>query len=156
MVPKPRANLCNTTTALLLTLLCVLPLSACMPQDVPSPAVPTAATTVTRTLTPTPGLILRGRVHLQDGSGLGSVTICRNFASYPGVIAASTGADGTFQSDFTFIPGDEMVGVWPRAAGSTFEPAFVRWRHYYSFEDRVLDFIAVPTSVTAPPPGPCS
>ncbi len=157
-----------------LTLFCMLLLSACSPQAASSPTVPvitptsSATATLTSTpppsltptlvlpLTPTPGLVLRGRVHRADGSGLAGVAICRNYASYPGVIVATTGADGTFQSDFAFIPGDEMVGVWPVAAGYNFDPPSLRWRHYYGVEDRILDFVASPASATAVPPGPCS
>ncbi|HTP03042.1 MAG TPA: hypothetical protein VMJ64_16825 [Anaerolineales bacterium] len=100
---------------------------------------------------------MRGRVHLPDGSGIAGVAVCRNYASYPGGVIATTGADGSFQPGPAFIPGDEMVGVWPVAAGYTFEPPFVRWRHYYGLEDRELDFVASPEAAgTLAPPGPCS
>jgi hypothetical protein len=174
------AKSCYRVTIIQLTLICILGVSACAPSmpsslatpaiatTVPAPATLTAAAMQTNSLAvnlpptlsvpliPTPGLILRGRVHLQDGSGLAGVTICRNFASYPGIVAAVTGADGAFQSDFAFIPGDEMVGVWPLSAGYQFEPPFARWRHYYSLEDQVLDFVASPAPPTAVPPGSCS
>jgi hypothetical protein len=178
MAALPLKKSWSPPAMLRLALLSMLLLSACIPQAATSPTVPvitpvlsaslTSTPTETSTpppsltptlvlpLTPTPGLVLQGRVHLADGAGLAGVAICRNYASYPGVIVATTGADGTFQSNFAFIPGDEMVGVWPLAAGYQFEPPFVRWRHYYSFEDRILDFVASPISTTAVPPTPCS
>src|SRR5512146_2144086 len=54
----------------------------------------------------------RGYVQLADGSGLADISICRNFASYPGTVVAKTDANGYFESTFVSIPGDEMVGVW--------------------------------------------
>ncbi len=109
-------------------------------------------------LTQTPGLLISGYVKLQDGTGLPGVTICRNFASYNGVVVATTDASGFFKSDFAYIPGDEMIGVWPLAPGYTFDPPSYSWRHYYGPEERPLDFVAIPaTSVatTATPPAPC-
>lgn len=126
------------------------------PTPTPPPSLtPTLTPTLAVPLTATPGLVVRGHVRLQDGSGLPGVTICRNYASYPGVVVATTDADGYFQTDFAFIPGDEMVSVWPLAAGYTFQPDSVRWRHYYGPEDRTLDFVASPTSATAVPFFPC-
>lgn len=116
---------------------------------------PTPAPNLPPGLTPTPGLVVSGHVRLPDGSGLSGVTICRNFASYPGVVVAMTDADGYFKSDFAFIPGDEMVSIWPQAAGYTFQPDSVRWRHYYGPEDRTLDFVASPAAATAVPFFPC-
>ncbi len=107
-------------------------------------------------LTPTPGIVLHGRVVLADGSGLANVSICRSYASYPGTVVAATDHDGSFQAAFAFIPGDEMIGVWPLAAGYTFDPPVYRWRHYYGLEDRSLEFRAVPSPATASPPAPCS
>ncbi len=125
----------------------------------PTTPVAVAVTTVAPgsdiTLTPQPGLIIRGHVLLVDGTGVANVSICRNFASYPGTVVAKTDANGYFQSDFASIPGDEMVGVWPMAPGYTFKPDNYRWRHYYGSEDRSLDFIAVPSLGTAVAPFPC-
>ena len=133
------------------------------PTDTPSvtepPTVAVAATTIVPVidtpLTPQPGLIIRGTVQLADGTGLANVSICRNFASYPGTVVAKTDANGNFESAFAFIPGDEMVGVWPLAPGYTFRPESYRWRHYYGSEDRGLDFIATLSGGTAAPPFPC-
>jgi hypothetical protein len=156
-------------------LISILAVSACAPPVRPSPNVPVNAVVATATeasansrtpiasrlptlalpVTPTPGLVLHGRVHLADGSGVGGVAICRSYAAYPGVVVATTGADGSFQSDFAFLPGDEMVGVWPAAAGYTFDPPFMHWRHYYGLEDQTLDFVASPSAATAVPPAPC-
>ena len=121
-----------------------------------TPTPPPSVTPVVETpLTPTPGLIVRGRVHLQDGSGLAGVSICRSYASYAGTVVATTDANGSFQSDFAFIPGDEMVSVWPLAAGYTFDPHVVYWRHYYGPEDRTLNFIASAAAATSVPPTAC-
>lgn len=148
---------------LLVAVLALMTACVALPLAVPSQtlAVPTVTPppslppTLESPLSPTPGLIVRGRVHLQNGSGLAGVTICRNFASYPGTVVATTDADGTFQSDFAFIPGDEMVGVWPLGAGYNFQPDSYRWRHYFGPEDRTLDFVASPTTATSVPPVSC-
>ncbi len=135
-----------------------------VPSFTPTPTMtdtPTAAMGLTPPtpvvgVTATPGLALHGRVHLADGSGVAGVAICRNYASYPGVVVATTGADGTFQADFAYIPGDEMVGVWAVASGYMFDPPSLRWRHYYGVEDREVDIVASPSAATAAPPAPCS
>ncbi len=126
-----------------------------MPTTPVAVAVTTVAPGSDITLTPQPGLIIRGHVLLVDGTGVPNVSICRNFASYPGTVVAMTDANGYFQSDFASIPGDEMVSVWPMAPGYTFKPDNYRWRHYYGSEDRSLEFIAVPSLGTAVAPFPC-
>ena len=85
------------------------------------------------------GLILQGTVTL-DGSPLEGVKIYRSFASYEGEVVAVSGKDGTYRSEFMFIPGDEMVTVWAELDGHTFEPENVYWRHYYGYEESTLDF----------------
>ncbi len=120
----------------------------------PSPVGPTALTEPQ--WTPTPGIVLHGQVILADGSGLANVSICRSYASYPGTVVATTDRDGSFQAGFAFIPGDEMIAVWPLASGYTFDPPTYRWRHYYGLENRSLDFRAIPSPATAAPPAPCS
>ncbi len=112
-----------------------------------TPATATPTTTPV-TSTPVPGLTVHGYVRLADGSGLPGVTIYRSFAAYDGVVVATTDANGYFQSDFTFIPGDEMVRVWPSAAGYSFNPESAYWRHYYGPEDRTLNFVASPAAGT--------
>ncbi len=125
------------------------------------PALPTTPVAIETTaapgadLTPQPGLIIRGYVRLADGTGVADVSICRNYASYPGTIVAKTDANGYFESQFAFIPGDEMVGVWPQAAGYSFQPDNYRWRHYYGSEDRSLEFVATLSMATAAAPFPC-
>lgn len=130
------------------------------PTDTPTPSpsstpTQTASPTPTVPLTPTPGLIISGYVKLPDGSGLAGVKICRNFASYNGVVVATTDATGFYQSSFVYIPGDEMVSVWALAPGYTFDPPSYSWRHYFGPEARPLDFMASPGSATATPPAPC-
>src|SRR5512140_2158285 len=121
-----------------LTLLCLVLLAACAPQAVPTPAaplitppsteasIPEAPVTVPQVietpLTPQPGLIVRGTIQLADGTGVANIRICRNFASYPGQVVAATDANGVFETAFVFIPGDEMVSVWPMADGYSFQP----------------------------------
>jgi hypothetical protein len=87
------------------------------------------------------GLILQGTVTL-DGSPLEGVRIYRSFASYEGEVVAVSGKDGTYRSEFMFIPGDEMVTVWAELEGYTFTPEQDYWRHYYGFEERTVDFKA--------------
>ncbi len=125
------------------------------PTPTPAPAIATTPASVP--LTETPGLMISGYVKLQDGTGLAGVTICRNYASYNGTVVATTDANGFFQSQYAFIPGDEMVGVWALAPGYTFDPPSYRWRHYYGPEERPLDFMASPLSgtETPTPPAPC-
>ena len=78
-----------------------------------------------------------------DGSPLEGVKIYRSFASYEGEVVAVTGKDGTYRSEFMFIPGDEMVTVWAELEGYTFTPENIYWRHYYGYEESTLDFEAV-------------
>ncbi len=105
-------------------------------------------------VTPTPGLTVRGYVRRADGTGLPGVTIYRSFASYNGEIVATTDASGYFETGFAFIPGDEMVRVWPSASGYTFDPPDAYWRHYHGVEDRTFNFVAFPAgSVPTSTPG---
>jgi hypothetical protein len=92
----------------------------------------------------TPGLIVQGHVwrHQEGGPGVAGVEIYRRYALYPGTVVATTGTDGFYQSDFSYIPGDEMVTVWAELDGYSFEPALYYWRHYHSYEVRTLDFVA--------------
>ncbi len=128
-----------------------------IPSRTPTPTATVTPTGTLPSVTPVPGLTLRGYVRLQDGSGLSGVKICRSFASYSGVIVATTDASGYYQSDFTYIPGDEMVTVWPSAPGYSFVPDKGYWRHYYGVEDHTANFVASPISSAeaATPPTPC-
>lgn len=89
------------------------------------------------------GLIIQGYV-TANGMGLANVKIYRSFASYPGVLVATTGEDGHYQADFISIPGDEMVTVWAELEGYHFTPKNYFWRHYHGYETRFLDFEGVP------------
>lgn len=82
------------------------------------------------TETSTPGLIIYGKVIDQEGAGVAEVLIYRNYASAGGEVIATTDASGYYESDFYWIPGDEMVGVWAEKSGLAFEPEYYRWRHY--------------------------
>ena len=131
-----------------------LPSATVAVTAIPAPA--SSPATIPPQLALTPGFVFSGDVRLNDGTGLANVTICRNFASYPGEAIATTDQSGHYQAAFVFIPGDEMIGVWPIAAGYTFSPQSYRWRHYYGSEDRNLDFLAVPGPASPVPPAPCS
>lgn len=132
------------------TLVVTLP-STVLPPTLPQTVPPTPQTPYS----PAPGIVLYGYVRRADGSGVPNVSICRSYASYNGVIVATTDANGYFQSDFAAIPGDEMVGLWPVAQGYTFDPPTDRWRHYYGPEASYHEFIASPASATAVPPVRC-
>ena len=92
----------------------------------------------------TPGLVVQGHVWLdhEGGTGVPGVAVYRSYAAYPGTVVATTGADGFYQSDYYYIPGDEMVSVWAERAGYSFQPELYFWRHYYGYEVRTLDFVA--------------
>ena len=89
-----------------------------------------------------PGLVVYGSVRGKNGEGLGNVTIYRQYASYPGVVIATTDGSGYYKSDFYAIPGDEMVSVWAEATGMKFLPEMCSWRHYYGSEVKACDFVA--------------
>lgn len=105
------------------------------------PTVPPTEETINQVNTDDPGLVIKGNVIL-DGQPLEGVRIYRSFASYEGEVVAVTGRDGTYRSEFMFIPGDEMVTVWAELEGYTFTPENEYWRHYYGFEVRTVDFTA--------------
>ena len=88
----------------------------------------------------TPGLLVYGKVLDSNGVGLGGIQIYRSYASYPGVVIATTEADGYYQSDFAMIPGDEMVTVWALSPGLAYEPDQYYWRHYYGYEQTECNF----------------
>lgn len=94
------------------------------------------------TADPTPGLVIYGHVLDGAGSGFGNVSIYRAYASYyPGVVIATTDPSGYYESNYYYIPGDEMVAVWAEGSGMSFDPEYYRWRHYYGYERRECDFV---------------
>jgi hypothetical protein len=127
-------------------LMLVLVLSACtgtapLSPTLVVPTVPPTEDTVNQVNSDDPGLVIKGNVIL-DGQPLEGVRIYRSFASYEGEVVAVSGKDGTYRSEFMFIPGDEMVTVWAELEGYTFTPENEYWRHYYGYEERTVDFIA--------------
>ncbi|HSB03354.1 MAG TPA: NBR1-Ig-like domain-containing protein [Anaerolineales bacterium] len=100
--------------------------------------------------TPGTGLMLQGTVRL-NGVGLAGVRIYRSYAAYPGVLVATTGADGRYYADFMPIPDRETITVRAELAGYTFDPINYMWLHEHSFESKTLDFAVIP-SPTSPPP----
>lgn len=126
-------------------------LGAFTPTPTRTVTPPPTSTPVVPTVTPQPGLVIRGRVRLNNagGPGLGGVNIYRSFASYPAALVAVTDPNGNYVSAFQYIPGDEMVTVYAQLDGYVFEPVQYNWRHYGGYEDRTLDFLAYP-----PPPSP--
>lgn len=118
------------------------------PPVLPTPSLPPLPAP---TGTPQPGLLLRGYVLAPDGKGIPGAKIYRAFASYPGVVVATSGASGYYAADFQNIPGDEMVTVWAELPGYTLEalnPGCAQgkcyWRHYYGYERAALYFVARP------------
>jgi hypothetical protein len=108
----------------------------------------TSATIPMTTPMPQPGLIIQGDIHLNDaaGPGLAGARIYRSYASYPGSLVATTDPSGHYESEFAYIPGDEMVTVWAEKEGYTFDPQQYYWRHYYGYELRTVDFYARPNA----------
>ena len=133
---------------LAILLMLLLALSACagtapLKPTLVVPTVPPTEQSATQvnSATEETGLILSGTVTF-DGRPLEGVKIYRSFASYEGEVIAITGKDGTYRSEFMFIPGDEMVTVWAELEGYTFAPEKEYWRHYYGYEERTLDYVA--------------
>jgi hypothetical protein len=126
---------------------CFLPTAA--PKADESTSAPACADTIR---TPEPGgkdgLVVYGCVTGADGKGLEGVTIYRGYAAYPGEAVAVSGPDGSYQSAFMPIPGDEMVRVWAELDGTVFTGGSARlwqeggyaWRHYGGYEAARLDF----------------
>lgn len=130
------------------------------------PLIQTIELTFTPTFTPTsrptqptegpgPGLVVRGTVKLADGTPVEGVNIYVAFASYGGNVVATTNSDGYYSSEYIYIYSDETVRVWAEAAGYSFKPGDgsaawtgteFYWRHYFGFEERSLDFIAMSDS----------
>jgi len=99
----------------------------------------------------TPGLVVFGYVRDKSAVGVPGVNIYRSYASYPGVVIATTGANGDYQSDFYPIPGDEMVTVWADGLGYEYEPKQYYWRHYYGYEGAECSFLAhLPNDIFLP------
>lgn len=95
-----------------------------------------------------PGLVIKGRVWQSSTGcdGLSNVKIYRSFAAYPGEVEVVTDSFGFYESEYIYIPGDEMVSVWAELEGYSFEPDFYYWRHYYGYEERRIDFQAIGTT----------
>jgi len=88
-----------------------------------------------------PGLVVYGFVRDKSGVGVEGVSIYRSYASYAGVVIATTNAKGYYQSDLYPIPGDEMVSVWADRSGLKFDPENYHWRHYHGYEQTECDFL---------------
>ncbi len=130
-------------------------------SQVPPTITPSVTASVPPPLSPTPtftpqqtGVIVRGRVTL-NGVGLANVKIFRSLAAYSGEQVATTDANGYYQSGFKYIPGDEMIKLWPELTGYSFDPAYYFWRHYHGFEDSTFNFTAAaaPPVTSTPTPG---
>jgi hypothetical protein len=146
MVVLLLAGICAAGCHIISTPMIPFPDESSTPSVTPSEALPS-----TEPSTPRPGLILRGMVRLEDGRGLADVNIFLALASYGGRIVAVTDANGDFQSDAVYIPGDEMIRVWAEREGfgivpeeSAMDTQEYFWRHYYGLERRVLKFVAHP------------
>ncbi len=147
-------NMKNKKSFIGLAILLLL-LSACagLQSNQPTPMAPTVSPTgqpAVQAPSPSVGLVVLGSVTL-DGKPLSGVEIFRSYASYSGEVVATSGKDGTYRSEFMFIPGDEMVTVWAELEGYAFMPENVYWRHYHGYEERTLDFSALKVT---PAPAP--
>jgi hypothetical protein len=133
---RSRGRIILAVTILLIVLMILGMASVIFPRSIRDAAhvLPTPMTT--------PGLVVYGVVRGINGSGVGGVEIYRSYASYPGVVIATTEANGDFQSDFYGIPGDEMVSVWAEGLGYEYEPEQYYWRHYYGYEEKDCSFFA--------------
>jgi hypothetical protein len=88
---------------------------------------------------------------MSDGEGVENVSIYRSYAGYPGVLIGTTDAEGNYESDFAYIPGDEMVTIRAEGLGLTYVPEYYFWRHYSGFQRKQCDFIAdIPTDTMLP------
>jgi hypothetical protein len=87
-----------------------------------------------------PGLVVYGTVTDQNGMGVENVNIYRSYASYAGLVIATTDANGDYASVFYPIPGDENVTIRAEKLGLSFEPENYHWRHYYGYEKLKCDF----------------
>lgn len=115
-----------------------------LPSPESTPSMETDLEPDTPSPEPNPGLIVYGMVHDAAGSGIKNVQIYRSYASYPGMVIATTDANGYYESDFYLIPGDEMVSIWAEKQGFIFEPEDYSYRHYYGYERKECNFIAQP------------
>jgi len=102
-----------------------------------------------------PGLIVRGHVRRETTlEGVPGVAVQVFLAGYAWPATAGvTDADGFYEADFIYIPGDELITVKPVLTGVTFEPPQYFWRHYAGVENAVRDFAASaepPTSTPTP------
>jgi hypothetical protein len=116
-----------------------------VPSPTPSGQVTQLSATAEQIATdvPTPGLVITGMVLDEQGSGVENVQIYRSYSAYPGEVIATTNASGFYESDFYYIPGDEMVFVRAVKPGYTFTPENYFYRHYYGFEQGVFNFTAI-------------
>lgn len=90
----------------------------------------------------TPGLVVYGTVRDMSGVGIANVSIYRSLAVYPGVLIATSDVNGDYRSEFTYIPGDEMVTVWANHSRLVLEPERYYWRHYYGYQQKECNFLA--------------
>lgn len=130
----------------------LLLLSCALTSQRPTPTLVPSTPTIPPEIEQTPGQLLFGWVTFKDGSPLVGVTICRSFASYTGNPIAVTDATGQYIAEFTYIPGDEMVRVYPVLKGYLFDPPDQYWRHYYGLEHEQINFTArkAPFGVNTP------
>lgn len=105
----------------------------------PSVSTPTPSPEPSPIFTPSPGLLVRGRVSAND-IGLEGVKIYRRFSAYPRELIAITDENGNYESNLIYIPGDEMVSIEAELEGYSFDPPYYYWRHYYGYEESTCDF----------------
>jgi hypothetical protein len=111
--------------------------------NLPYAVVPATATPSPKPTIPpnTPGMLVRGHVTV-NGVGLAGVQIYKRFSAYPRELIATTDENGSYESSFIYIPGDEMVSIEAELAGYSFDPPFYYWRHYHGYVEYTKDFSA--------------
>jgi hypothetical protein len=92
----------------------------------------------------TPGLIIEGQVSLREegGPGVAGVVIYRRYATYPGTVVATTRPDGSYQTEFSYISGEETVHLWAILTPYAMQPQMYDWRHYYGYREVTRNFVA--------------
>jgi hypothetical protein len=96
-------------------------------------------------------LVVSGYVWKQDDpsdpqnlTGVPGVEILMSISGENMGVVAVTGENGFYESDFIAYEGDAEIRVWPAKEGFTFESQMNEWRHYHGYEERRVDFLAVP------------
>ena len=136
---RTKVIILSTTALVVLVIVIALQTMAASPvsgADQPrSPALDPSAT---------PGIEVEGEVRQANQVGVAGVDVYMGFACCGGNIIATTDPTGHYQSDFHYIPGDELIRVWAEKPVYVFSPTICYWQHYYSHEHSRCDFTIFP------------